>query len=204
MKKILLLLLLLLSVIGIDGAFAQTIDGALKTLTASGTNTYTISEAFPATYTVGERFIVKFTNGNTGAATLNRNGLGAKAIVKNNNTALASGDIVSGQKMIVSYDGTNYQIVGSVGRQVLTGSATLDFASTAAGASTTLTVTVTGAALNDSVVVGVPNGSISTTNNGIFTGWVSSANTVSVKFTNANLSGNIDPASGTFNVRVIK
>lgn len=204
MKKILILLLLLLSVIGIDGAFAQTIDGALKTLTASGTNTYTISEAFPATYTVGERFIVKFTNGNTGAATLNRNGLGAKAIVKNNNTALASGDIVSGQKMIVSYDGTNYQIVGSVGRQVLTGSATLDFASTAAGASTTLTVTVTGAALNDSVVVGVPNGSISTTNNGIFTGWVSSANTVSVKFTNANLSGNIDPASGTFNVRVIK
>ena len=200
MKKILILLLLLLSVIGIDGAFAQTIDGALKTLTASGTNTYTISEAFPATYTVGERFIVKFTNGNTGAATLNRNGLGAKAIVKNNNTALASGDIVSGQKMIVSYDGTNYQIVGSVGRQVLTGSATLDFASTAAGASTTLTVTVTGAALNDSVVVGVPNGSISTTNNGIFTGWVSSANTVSVKFTNANLSGNIDPASGTFNV----
>ena len=204
MKKILILLLLLLSVIGLGGVLAQTIDGALKTLTASGTNTYTISEAFPATYTVGERFIVKFTNGNTGAATLNRNGLGAKAIVKNNNTALASGDIVSGQKMIVSYDGTNYQIVGSVGRQVLTGSATLDFASTAAGASTTLTVTVTGAALNDSVVVGVPNGSISTTNNGIFTGWVSSANTVSVKFTNANLSGNIDPASGTFNVRVIK
>lgn len=94
--------------------YSQSIEGALKTLVASGTDTYTVSETLPAGYVLNERFIVRFTNANTGAATLNRNGLGAKSIVKNGSTALGAGDIVAGQAYIIQYNGTNYQLLGSI------------------------------------------------------------------------------------------
>lgn len=86
-------------------------SGAKVSATASGTNTYTasISPAIAA-YVNGQVFYIKFTNANTAAATLNLNSLGAKSIVKNGSTALASNDIVSGQIICVSYDGTNFQI----------------------------------------------------------------------------------------------
>jgi len=80
-------------------------------------------------------------------------------------------------------------------------SATLDFGSTAAQNSTDLTITVTGAADGDIVSVGMPNAS--TNANSCFTAWVSAANTVTVRFNNYS-GGTIDPASGTFKVRVFK
>lgn len=84
----------------------------------------------------------------------------------------------------------------------LTGTATLDFASTAAGTKTDLTITVTGAVDGDAVYVGVPNAS--TVDNGCFTAWVSAANTVTVRFTNNDLTNAKDPASGIFRVSVTK
>jgi hypothetical protein len=82
------------------------------------------------------------------------------------------------------------------------GSATLDFGSTAAQTSSDLTiVNVTGAADGDIVSVGMPNASTNT--NSCYTAWVSAANTVTVRFNNYS-SGAIDPASGTFKVRVFK
>lgn len=73
--------------------------------------------------------------------------------------------------------------------------ATLDFASTAAGAVSDLTVTVTGAVLNDAVDVGVPNGSVTATAN--YYGWVSSAGVVTIRF---SPKATEDPASGSFKV----
>lgn len=84
----------------------------------------------------------------------------------------------------------------------LNGSATLDFGNTAAGTSSDLTITVTGAADGDVVSLGVPNGS--TLSNGCFTTWVSASNTVTVRFTNNDLLTSLDPASGTFKVTVFK
>lgn len=84
----------------------------------------------------------------------------------------------------------------------LTNTGTLDFGSTVAGASTDLTLTVTGAADGDAVSIGVPNGS--TLSNGIFTAWVSAANTVTLRFSNNSLAATLDPASGTFRASVIK
>lgn len=75
---------------------------------------------------------------------------------------------------------------------------TLDFASTAAGASTDLTIAVTGSVLSDVVSLGVPNSSIVA--NGTYTAWVSAAGTVTVRFTNTNLITTLDPASGSFKV----
>lgn len=86
--------------------------------------------------------------------------------------------------------------------KTLTATATLDFGSTAAGVATDLTITVTGAADGDAVTIGVPNGS--TVANGVFTGWVSAANTVKIRFANTNLVTTLDPASGTFRAVVIK
>jgi len=96
-------------------ASAQSVDGALKTLTASGTDTYAVTEPLPAAYSPKERFLVRFTNANTGAATLNRSTLGAKAIVKADGSALSAGDIEAGGTYLLSYNGTNYQMVGDGG-----------------------------------------------------------------------------------------
>jgi hypothetical protein len=104
------------------------------------------------------------------------------------------------------YDGTNlFTRVSSTTYTIakcLTASATLDFPSTGAGNNSDLTITVTGAALNDPVVVGVPNGSV--TSDSCYTAWVSSANTVTVRFNNYDTLSSHDPASGTFKVTVIK
>lgn len=79
----------------------------------------------------------------------------------------------------------------------LTGTATLDFANLAAIGCEDLTITVTGAALGDTVYLGVPNASIVA--NGNFFGWVSATDTVSVRFCTV-VSGN--PASGSFRADV--
>lgn len=105
----------------------------------------------------------------------------------------------------VEFDGTNYFATSSTTRytlaKTLTNTATLDFGSTAAGAATDLTITVTGAADGDPVSLGVPNAS--TVSDGSFTAWVSATNTVTVRFTNNNLVSALDPASGTFRASVI-
>lgn len=88
-------------------------------------------------------------------------------------------------------------LTGSIGA-----SAALDFASAAATVcSTDLTITATGAALNDVVLLGVPNGSVNAGSQ--FTAWVSVANTVTVRHCNVSAGAN-DPASGTFFVQVVK
>jgi len=83
----------------------------------------------------------------------------------------------------------------------LTASTTLDFGSTAANSSSTLTIAVTGAADGDPVHLGVANAA--TTGGGAFFAWVSATNTVSVRFIN-NTGSPIDPASATFKVKVSK
>lgn len=104
------------------------------------------------------------------------------------------------------YDGTDYWGVTAATRYVfpktLTGSATLNFGNTVAGAASDLTITVTGAAAGDKVMLGVDAASIPA--NGSYTAWVSAANTVTVRYTNNDLVTAYDPASGTFKVSVIK
>lgn len=79
----------------------------------------------------------------------------------------------------------------------LSGSATLNFPSTASTAVSDLTITVTGAAVGDVVSLGVPNGSVTAT--ATFSAWVSATDTVKVRF---SPKATEDPASGTFTVKV--
>jgi hypothetical protein len=61
-------------------------------------------------------FSLRFKAGgtNTGAVTVNVDGLGAKSVKRPNGDALSAGDIVSGGIYDISYDGTNYQLIGAV------------------------------------------------------------------------------------------
>jgi hypothetical protein len=83
--------------------------------------------------------------------------------------------------------------------RILSATAVLDFPLTASQAASDRTVTVTGAALGDVVAIGVPNGSVTAGSN--YAGWVSAANTVTIRFSNFSLIAQ-DPASGTFRAMV--
>lgn len=100
--------------------------GIDETLSAvGGTNTITgTADAAITSYITGQRFQFVAVNANTGAVTLNVNGLGAKSITKSGTTALALGDIASGQMITVSYDGTQFQLgAGSGGSGAKAGGA---------------------------------------------------------------------------------
>lgn len=80
--------------------------------TASGTNTYSVTlDNGAITSLTSQWFVVKFTNANSGASTLNINAIGAKSLVKTDGTALSSGDIDAGSVHLLSYDGTNLQVL---------------------------------------------------------------------------------------------
>lgn len=88
---------------------------------------------------------------------------------------------------------------GSTVTKILTATAALDFGLIAAAASADLTITVTGAAVNHSVTLGLP---AAPTAGIVYQAFVSAADTVTVRATNITAAG-IDPASQTFRVTVI-
>lgn len=87
---------------------------------------------------------------------------------------------------------------GTVMDLLVSNTASLDFASIAAGASEDLTITVTGAAVGDSVALGLP---AAPTAGIIFQGFVSATNTVTVRATNITGSA-VDPSSATYRATV--
>ena len=87
---------------------------------------------------------------------------------------------------------------------VYTGSASLNYGATAAGACDSLTVTVTGAANGDSVSIGIPSALAAADAYQSFQAYVSSTNTVTVKRCNLTNSTTAlsDPAAATVKVVV--
>ena len=84
---------------------------------------------------------------------------------------------------------------------VLSAIGVLDFGSVSGQSFADLTITVTGAALGDSVALGVPTEAI--TARIMFTAWVSAANTVTVRAHNYSAAA-ADPASGTFKATIVR
>lgn len=81
---------------------------------AVGTDDYavTLAGALGVVYT-GMQVVFKAGTANTGACTLAINGGSAKAIKKGGASALETGDILSGQAILVEYDGTNFQLLSA-------------------------------------------------------------------------------------------
>lgn len=101
--------------------------------------------------------------------------------------------------IVVGVDADGVWVAGAE-RNHLTATAALDFASIAAAASADLTITVAGAAVNDSVSLGLP---AAPTGGLIFQAFVSAANTVTVRATNIT-AGAVDAASATYRATVHK
>jgi hypothetical protein len=83
---------------------------------------------------------------------------------------------------------------------LLSAAASLDFSSISAGASADLTITVTGAAVGNNVILGLPAAPAAGI---IFQAFVSGADTVTVRATNITLVS-VDPASASYRVSVLK
>jgi hypothetical protein len=89
--------------------------------TATGTNAYAVAFTPSAGFTLGDGAAtsfgcyVKFTNANSTAATLDVNGSGAIPIRKFGDNPLIGGEIVAGSIHALFYDGTSFQLIGSMG-----------------------------------------------------------------------------------------
>ena len=90
--------------IGVPGGAAYTTTGSSNAYVVSTS----LSLAALASFTT---FLIKPNFTNTGPATLNVDALGAKSIYSGG-SALAGGEIVSGQIYEVSYNGTQFQLIG--------------------------------------------------------------------------------------------
>lgn len=100
-----------------SNAYLTSINGYLLNYYAdTGTaNAYAITPSpVISSYVAGQTFIFKAANANTTASTLNVNSLGVKSIKKMGSSALVSGDIASGSDVMVTYDGTNFQMISPV------------------------------------------------------------------------------------------
>ena len=88
---------------------------------------------------------------------------------------------------------------GATISKVLSGSASLNFGSISAAAQADLTITVTGAATGDEVILALP---ASPTAGIVFNAFVSAADTVTVRATNITAAP-VDPAAATYGVIVL-
>lgn len=88
-------------------------DGTYTRLTSvSGTDTITATgPADMSAYATGQTFSFVVANTNTGAATINISSIGAKAITKSGSVALAAGDLPANAVVMISYDGTRFQLI---------------------------------------------------------------------------------------------
>lgn len=93
----------------------QVQAGTLNFINVTGTNTLT-GTMIPTllSYQTGNMFSFIVQNTNTSTVTLNIDGLGAKAILRNATDPIQAGDLTAGNVVVVIYDGTEFQLI-SVG-----------------------------------------------------------------------------------------
>lgn len=92
-----------------NAATAAEVGGTADVITITSAN----GNIFPLYSALLEiKFIAEAVN--TGAATMNIDGQGAKAIVKNSDgAALTGGEIPNGAFIHLAYDGTSFRLIGS-------------------------------------------------------------------------------------------
>lgn len=107
-----------LTSLGMQGSKYETqyrLRSFAPSTTAANTYTASLSPAITTYGSGGLLLSIKFTNHNTGAATLNVNGLGALAIVRNDGSALQASDIGDNFTGLLQYDGTSLILVNARG-----------------------------------------------------------------------------------------
>jgi hypothetical protein len=105
----------------------QSTAAKLVTVTGTDTLTGTMSPALGA-YAAGQLFYFIAGAANTGAMTINIDGLGAKSITRDGSTALIANDVLSGEIVVICYDGTRFQMINaanSFGNTTINGTLTV-------------------------------------------------------------------------------
>lgn len=149
---------------------AEDLKPLLYAADAGASDAYAIAlDPVPTAYAnlTGVPIVFKANTANTTGATLNINSLGAKTILKNNDVALDTGDIEAGQLVLVTYDGTNFQMQSQLA---------------ATGVTATSTDTLTNKTLTSPILQGLIDGWILSTDAYVYV----SAN--SIKITGADRS----------------
>ncbi len=165
--------------------------GAITTGGSGAAYTLTTGQSLAA-YTNGQGFWIKASFTSNAAATLNVDGLGAKNITKNGTTATVSGDIISGYVYRVAYDGTQFQIVGTLVDATLSAIAALSWSSGSPllqfTAADTVSLTLTPSVSSITASQGAAN----TTPSGVFTNTTDNALNLAAVFqsTRANAANN--------------
>jgi hypothetical protein len=152
--------------------------------------------------TLGDFTLQTGTTGLVKPIITNSAGIQYKALTttqRNALTGLTEGRLIwnTTTKSFNSHDGTSWHEIP----KIIKASATLNFPSTGAHSSSDLTVTVTGAAIRDGVVIQPDPAAIVA--NSCYTAWVSATNTVTVRYNHYG-SGSSDPASNVFDLTIIK
>jgi hypothetical protein len=184
MKKILFFVLISFASYGQGNFFDYTYN---KVYTASGTNTYSISQPKITGYYVGLNIYVKFTNGNTTASSLQINSLGNISLLKLGSSSLSSGDITAGETKLLIYDGTNFLVLNIAGSGGGGGSWLLASGGTLTGANTITTTGANDITFNQSAL-GAGNGFVINSNSTDATANTQTAFRVNQSGANANAS----------------
>jgi hypothetical protein len=82
------------------------------TTTYDGIETYTVTvDGTVSSYETGDSYLIKFDANNIGNTKLNINGVGEIRIYKDGSNFLEAGDIIADKIYLITYDGTNFQLV---------------------------------------------------------------------------------------------
>lgn len=201
----------------IGGNAALRIPGGRSVFVGSGgsgsSNSFLGFGAGGDTTGSGNSFLGYLAGSNNTTGT-NNTAIGNGANVASNNlenaTAIGAGAAASSSNTVVlgrSSGADGVQIPGSlrvgggaVVERILTVSASLNFPALGSNQNATLTISMPGALVGDSVILGLPS---NPTVDFLFTAFVSAADTVTVRARNLNQSSAIDPSSNQFRVIVI-
>lgn len=96
------------------------INGSLVAGGVADAYTVSLNETGYTTYFTGMYFACEINADNTGATTINVNGIGAQNVVTPDGSALGANTLKSGGIYEFRYDGTNFQLGGSVGGSSVT------------------------------------------------------------------------------------
>lgn len=101
------------------------VNGSLQAAGVADAYTLTLNETGYSSYFAGMYFACEINATNTGASTIDVNGIGVQNIIQRDGSPLPGGVLDSGGIYEFRYDGTDFQLMGTVGGGISIDSATL-------------------------------------------------------------------------------
>ena len=98
--------------------FWGDVNGSLQAAGAVNAYTVSLNESGYTSYFAGMYFACEIPITNTGAVTIDVNGIGAQNVVARDGSALPAGILDAGGIYEFRYDGTNFQLMGTIGGDV--------------------------------------------------------------------------------------